>query len=270
MDSTQPVPLKNVATIREGTGPAVINHRNITRATDIYANVLPGHDAGTVVAAIERRLEASAELKLVGHETERGLVYDVLGPKYEGKGYALEMQGEVKSLRQAFDQFSRGMIIGAVLIFLAMVALLRSFATQWVVMVTIPLGLVGVAVALWTTNTSLNIQSLMGIIMMMGIVVEYSIVLLDFADRRVDEGATPEEAVYEAAITRFVPILMTSVTTILALLPMALGITGHGADQPLAITIVGGVIAATLLPKFVVPCMYALIKRPHRTEATAA
>jgi len=99
------------------------------------------------------------------------------------------MQGEVKSLRQAFDQFAFGMAIGAVLIFLVMVALLRSFATPWVVVATIPLGLVGVVVALWATGTSFNIQSLMGIIMMMGIVVEYSIVLLAFADHRVNEGA---------------------------------------------------------------------------------
>ncbi|MBA3315530.1 MAG: efflux RND transporter permease subunit [Planctomycetota bacterium] len=262
--SVQPVPLENVAKITQTTGPSVVHHRNITRATDIYANVLPGYDAGSVVKAIERRLESNPELDLVSHQTERGPVYDVAGPDYAGKGYSIEMQGEVKSMRDAFDQFATGMGIAALLIFLVMVALLRSFVTPWVVMVTIPLGLVGVAVALWATDTSLNIQSLMGIMMMMGIVVEYSIVLLDFADRRVEEGATPEEAVYEAATVRFVPILMTSVTTILAVSPMALGLTGHGTDQPLAIAIVGGVAAATLLPKFVVPCLYALLKRPAR------
>lgn len=265
--SVRPVLLRNIASIEQATGPAVINHRNITRATDLYANVLPGYDAGTVVAEIERRLEDNAELGLVPHQTERGLVYDLAGGEFGGKGYALEMQGEVKSLRQAFDQFAFGMAIGAVLIFLVMVALLRSFATPWVVMATIPLGLVGVAVALWATGTSLNIQSLMGIIMMMGIVVEYSIVLLDFADRRVDEGASPEQAVYEAAIVRFRPILMTSVTTIMAMLPMAIGFSGSGADQSLAIAIVGGVAAATLLPKFVVPCMYSVVKRPPRAVA---
>jgi multidrug efflux pump subunit AcrB len=265
--SKQPVPLRNLAHIEQKTGPAMISHRNITRATDIYANVEPGHDVGSVVAAIERRLEADPELQLVSETTERGQVYEVSGPKYAGKGYTIEMQGEVRSMRAAFWQFSSGMAIAAILIFLAMVALLRSFATPWVVMATIPLGLVGVAVIMWCTGTHLNIQSLMGIIMMMGIVVEYSIVLLDFADERVREGKSPEEAVYEAAIVRFRPILMTSVTTILALLPMAVGFAGSDADQPLALTIVGGVIAATLLPKFVVPCMYSLIKQPPAAVA---
>lgn len=265
--SQRPVLLRNVAQIEQSTGPAVINHRNITRATDIYANVLPGYDVATTVERIEARLEANPELQLQAEQTERGQVYSVAGPQYAGRGYALEMQGEVRTMRESFTQFGSGMAIAAVLIFLAMVALLRSFVTPWVVMITIPLGLVGVAIALWITGTFLNIQTLMGIIMMMGIVVEYSIVLLDFADHEVRSGTSPQEAVFKAAIVRFRPILMTSVTTILALLPMALGFAGSDADQPLALAIVGGVFAATLLPKFVVPCMYAIAKRPAPAAA---
>jgi len=123
-------------------------------------------------------------------------------------------------------------------------------------------------VILWLTGTNLNIQTLMGIIMMAGIVVEYSIVMLDFADHRVRDGSTPEEAVYEAAIVRFRPILMTSVTTVLALLPMAIGVAGGDADRPLALTIVGAVTAATLLLNFVVPCLYAIVKRPESQLAS--
>ena len=258
----RPVLLRNVARIEQSVGPAVINHRNITRATDIYANVLPGYDVATTVERIEARLEASSELRLEAEESERGQIYNIAGPEYSGRGYTLAMQGEVRTMRESFVQFGSGMAIAAVLIFLAMVALLRSFATPWVVMITIPLGLIGVACALWWSGTFLNIQSLMGIIMMMGIVVEYSIVLLDFADQEVRRGTSPEEAVFKAAIVRFRPILMTSVTTILALLPMAVGFAGSDADQPLALAIVGGVVAATLLPKFVVPCLYAIVKRP--------
>jgi len=265
--SQRPVLLRNVAQIEQSTGPAVINHRNITRATDIYANVLPGYDVATTVERIEARLETNPELQLQAEPTERGQVYSVAGPQYAGRGYALEMQGEVRTMRESFAQFGSGMAIAAVLIFLAMVALLRSFVTPWVVMITIPLGLVGVAIALWITGTFLNIQTLMGIIMMMGIVVEYSIVLLDFADHEVRSGTSPQDAVFKAAIVRFRPILMTSVTTILALLPMALGFAGSDADQPLALAIVGGVFAATLLPKFVVPCMYAIAKRPAPAPA---
>ena len=271
-ESVRPVLLRNVATIDQSTGPAVITHRNITRTTDIYANVTPGHDVGSVVAAIERHLQASETLALGDlQRTERGEYYDV-GGSWEGQGYSLELQGEVRAMRQSFEQFASGLAIAAVLVLLVMVALFRSFATPWVVMTTVPLGFIGVAIVLWTTGTHLNIQSFMGIIMMMGIVVEYSIVLLDFADERVRAGVPPEEAVYEAAMVRFRPILMTSLTTILALMPMAVGFAGSDADMPLARTIVGGVIAATLLPKFVVPCLYVLVKRqpPATAAATAA
>jgi multidrug efflux pump subunit AcrB len=142
-------------------------------------------------------------------------------------------------------------------------------------MVTVPLGFVGVAFVLTFWDTRLNIQSFMGIIMMIGIVVEYTIVLLDFANHRLEEGADVKTAIVDAAIVRFRPILMTSVTTILALTPMAFpslfgGLSGSEADVPLARTIVGGVIAATLLPKFVVPCLYVLIKRQPTKEEPEA
>jgi multidrug efflux pump subunit AcrB len=151
-----------------------------------------------------------------------------------------------------------------------MVAQFRSFLDPLIVLVTVPLGFVGVAMMMWFGLTRLNIQSFMGIIMMIGIVVEYTIVLLDFANHRMEEGATPEEAIVSAAVVRFRPILMTSVTTILALLPLAIGFAGGEADIPLARTIIGAVIAATLLPKFVVPCLYLLVKRqtPPRQRAT--
>ena len=117
-------------------------------------------------------------------------------------------------------------------------------------MATVPLGFIGVAVILKLTGTRLNIQSFMGIIMMIGIVVEYTIVLLDFANLRLREGADVKDAIVDAALIRSRPILMTSLTTVLALLPMAIGFAGGEADEPLARTIVGGVIAATLLPAF--------------------
>ena len=278
--TTQSIPLQNVATIEQTTRPAVVNHRNITRVTDIYVNLLPGYDVGSVCTAIERKLEANKALQLetetppggwfaqVTHKLTEPKIYAINGPDFAGRGYTVEMQGEVRSMRRAFWDFMGGLILAAVLVFLAMVALMRSFTTPWVVMVTIPLGLVGVAVILWLTGTNLNIQTLMGIIMMAGIVVEYSIVMLDFADHRVRDGSTPEEAVYEAAIVRFRPILMTSVTTVLALLPMAIGVAGGDADRPLALTIVGAVTAATLLLNFVVPCLYAIVKRPESQLAS--
>ena len=185
-------------------------------------------------------------------------------------GFTVELQGEIRSMRDSFVDFALGLVLSTLLVYLVMVAQFRSFSDPLIVMVTVPLGFIGVAFVLTFWDTRLNIQSFMGIIMMIGIVVEYTIVLLDFANHRLAEGATVHEAIVDAAIVRFRPILMTSVTTILALLPMAIGFAGGEADEPLARTIVGAVIAATLLPKFVVPCLYVIFKRqPELNDAEA-
>ena len=266
--------------------PNVINHHNIVRVTDVFANVETGYDLGSVVANIERELQKSdATLKLRPVKDTRSAAsrypewlqdilaavglneptrYAIEGSDYSG--FMVEMQGEVRSMRDSFVDFALGMVLATVLVYLVMVGQFRSFVDPFIVLVTVPLGFIGVATILYLTNTRLNIQSLMGIIMMIGIVVEYTIVLLDFANHRLSEGATVSEAIVDAAIVRFRPILMTSVTTILALLPMAIGFAGGEADVPLARTIVGGVIAATLLPKFVVPCLYVIIKRAPKRD----
>jgi multidrug efflux pump subunit AcrB len=266
--------------------PNVINHRNIVRVTDVFANVETGYDLGSVVANIERELQKSdATLKLRPVKDTRSAAsrypewlqgtlaavglneptrYAIEGNDYSG--FMVEMQGEVRSMRDSFVDFALGMVLATVLVYLVMVGQFRSFVDPFIVLVTVPLGFIGVAAILYLTNTRLNIQSFMGIIMMIGIVVEYTIVLLDFANHRLSEGATVSEAIVDAAIVRFRPILMTSVTTILALLPMAIGFAGGEADIPLARTIVGGVIAATLLPKFVVPCLYVIIKRAPKRD----
>ena len=262
-------------------GPSVINHRNITRVTDVYANVLPGFDLGSVVGNIEAAVTAADHpLQLLAAADSRAAVaqypvwfQDILTAvglnaptryKVNGEGFTgftVELQGEIRSMRDSFVDFALGLVLSTLLVYLVMVAQFRSFLDPLIVMVTVPLGFVGVAFVLMFWDTRLNIQSFMGIIMMIGIVVEYTIVLLDFANHRLSQGATVQEAIVDAAVVRFRPILMTSVTTILALLPMAIGFAGGEADEPLARTIVGAVIAATLLPKFVVPCLYVIFKR---------
>jgi multidrug efflux pump subunit AcrB len=260
-DSPRPALLRNVAEIHQSTGPAVINHMNITRATDVYVNVLPGYDVGSVVAAIEDRLEKNPELGALPASTGRGRAYEIAGPDFAGKGYLLEMQGEVRSMRESFQQFTGGLIIAAILVYLVMVAQFKSFVDPFVIMLTVPLGFVGVVALLWATGTNLSIMTFMGVIMMVGIVVEYSIVLVHFANQRLEGGATPTEAILEAAGVRVRPILMTSLTTALALLPMAIGLGGGDANVPLARTIIGGVIGATVLTLLVVPCLYVMFKR---------
>ncbi len=259
--SVRPALLRNVADVSFSTGPAVINHHNITRATDIYVNVLPGHDVASVVGAIERRIEASPELRVKAQETEDGRVYEIGGPEFAGKGYLLEMRGEVKSLRESFEQFSGGLLIAVILVYLVMVAQFRSFLDPFIVLLSVPLGFVGVVALLALTGTHLSVMAFMGIIMMVGIVVEYSIVLVDFANKRLGEGASPREAIVEASVVRLRPILMTSLTTLLALVPMAIGFGGGESNVPLARTIIGGVIGATVLALLVVPCLYVSMKR---------
>ena len=179
------------------------------------------------------------------------------------------MQGEMKSMRQSFALFAAGLAIASVLVYLVMVAQFRSFLDPFVILLTVPLGFIGVVLLLYVTGTHLSIMSLMGMIMMVGIVVEYSIVLIDFANHRVEEGLAPREAILDAATVRLRPILMTSLTTLLALLPMAwpgvflapLGLSGGEANIPLARTIIGGVAGATVLSLLVVPCLYVMMKR---------
>jgi multidrug efflux pump subunit AcrB len=269
-------------------GPSVINHRNIKRVTDVFANIETGYDLGSVVASIERELtKPDNPLALEPIDDTRGAaakypvwmqnaltmvgLNDPTSYKIGGEdftGFTLELQGEIRSMRDSFVDFALGMVLATVLVYLVMVGQFRSFLDPFIVLVTVPMGFIGVALILFLTGTRVNIQSFMGIIMMIGIVVEYTIVLLDFANRRLAEGASVQEAIVDAAVVRFRPILMTSITTILALTPMAIGFAGGEADVPLARTIVGGVIAATLLPKFVVPCLYVMMKRkPAVTEA---
>jgi multidrug efflux pump subunit AcrB len=276
-NSTRPVSLRNVAEIEQGTGPAVINHRNITRATDIYANVLPGYDVGTIVERIEARLEQNPKLGLETRQTERGKEYDV-GGEFAGQGYSLQMQGEVRSMRESFEQFSSGLMMAVVLVYLVMVAQFRSFIDPFVILLTVPLGFVGVVGMLWITGGTLSIMSFMGLIMMVGIVVEYSIVLIDFANHRVHDGLNPRDAIIEATKVRLRPILMTSLTTWLALLPMAapqlflepFGLSGGDANVPLARAIIGGVLGATVLSLLVVPCLYVMMKRPPSSLPNSA
>ena len=256
-----PIRLRNVADIEQAQGPGVVNHRNISRVMDIYANIGRGYDAGSLMTAIEAvLLEADNPLGAVRGKDSRGDLFEL--KNYPG--LILRSQGEVKEMRKSFRQFTAGFVIAAVLVYLVMVAQFRSLLDPLVILLTVPLGFVGVVAALLLTGSNLSIMSFMGIIMMVGIVVEYSIVLVDFANQRLSEGMSVQEAIVDAAKVRARPILMTSLTTWLALLPMAIGGFGGDANAPLARAIIGGVIAATVLSLLVVPCLYVILKRnPH-------
>ena len=254
--------LGSVATIKHTQGPAVVHHRNISRVTDVYAGVLKGYDVGSVVTEIERRLSDDERLGITLQSDDRGPVAMLNAEPFAGNSF--RMMGEVKLMRDSFSQLTVGLVIAAILVYLVMVVQFRSFTDPLIVLLTVPLGYVGVAGLLWATGTHLSVPALMGIVMMVGIVVEYSIVLVDFANRRLADGLSMRDAVVDAANVRLRPILMTSLTTWLALLPMAIGLGGTSTNAPLARAIIGGVIGATVLSLMVVPCLYVMMKRPPR------
>ena len=247
-DTIKATVLKNIATFRRTTAPAMVNHLNITRVIDVYANV-SGRDVGSIAAEIEKRLERSEKLQ-------------TLMAKYKQKGYTYHIRGEVQSMKESFRQSGAGLVIAIILVYLVMVVPFRSFRDPFIILCSVPLGFIGVAFMLYFTNTNMSIQSFMGIIMMVGMVVEYSVLLVDFANKLQERGVVKEEAIIQAAEIRLKPILMTSLTTIFALLPMAIGIgSSGGANIPLTRSIIGGVVGAVILNVMVVPCLYTIFGR---------
>lgn len=246
-DTMKATVLKNIAAFRRTTAPAVVNHLNISRVIDVYANV-SGRDVGSIAAEIEKRLERSEKLQ-------------TLMAKYKQKGYTYHIRGEVQSMKESFRQFGAGLVIAIILVYLVIVVQFRSFRDPFIILCSVPLGFIGVAFMLYFTNTNMSIQSFMGIIMMVGMVVEYSVLLVDFANKLQERGVVKEDAILQAAAIRLKPILMTSLTTIFALLPMAIGIgSSGGANIPLARSIIGGVVGAVILNVMVVPCLYIYSK----------
>ena len=247
-EGRRPIQLKNIATIEHETMPAEVTHLNITRIMDVYANV-EGRDLGSVAADVDDILQ---EMRDNGEVPS---------------GYAIHNRGEVKIMRKSFDGLAQGLGLAAVLVYLVMVVLFKSFLDPFIVMFAVPLGLIGVVMLLLFTGMTLNIQSIMGIIMMVGIVVAFSILLVEFANQLRARGHSVVEAVTESAVARLRPILMTALAAILGLTPMALH---GGANIPLARAVIGGVAAAAILTLFVVPILYVLIKGRRDAPAKEA
>jgi multidrug efflux pump subunit AcrB len=249
--------LKNIAKFRRTNAPAEINHLNINRVTDIFVNI-QGRDVGSVAADIEKSLD---HLRTeMSHEDE---VAVKAGQSKPWEGYRVYMRGEVASMKESFSSLGFGLALASVLVYLVMVAQFRSFVDPFIVMFAVPLGLIGVLATLFLTGTSINIQSFMGVIFMVGIAVSNSVLLVDFANRsREEKNLTRFEAALEGVRIRLRPILMTSLAAILGLLPMAIGFgRGSEANIPLARAVVGGLTVSTVLVIVFVPILYTLLKR---------
>src|SRR5205823_1738772 len=166
-------------------------------------------------------------------------------------------------MQDTFRNLGIGLILATLLIYFLMVALFKSWLTPLVILFAVPIGLVGVITVLFLTGTPLNVQSLLGVIFMVGIVVSNTVLLTDFAQNlRKQEGLTPTEAIVKAAGVRVRPVVMTALAAFFALLPMALGLArGSKANTPLGRAVIGGLLAGLVTTLFVVPSLYSLVVR---------
>jgi multidrug efflux pump subunit AcrB len=236
-----PTYLNQVADVSVVQSPTEVDHYQLQRAVDVY--VAPAaEDIGKPAAAISKII-ASTKLP---------------------PNLRINVRGLIVTMQNSFRSFGLGLLLAILLVYLILVAQFSSFIDPFLIVLAVPTGLVGVVISLAVTGTTLNIQSLMGIVMLQGMVVSNSILIVDFANVLRSEGHSVVEAVADACRIRLRPILMTSLATIVGLLPMALKLeTGSEAYAPLALVIIGGLISSILLTIFVVPAAYLLIYR-HR------
>ncbi len=237
-DRGEEVELRSVVASDEGLGPIVIERKAQRRVVRVTANVA-GRDLGSVAADI-------------------GAGFAAL-PRPEG--YELRVAGTFEEQQRAFGELLVSLALSLVLVYMVLAAQYESLKTPWVVMLSVPVAAIGVVVVLLLTATTLNVQSFIGCIMLGGIVVNNAILLVDQAQRQQAEGADARAAVMEAGQRRLRPILMTTLTTVLALLPLALGV-GEGADAqaPLARAVLGGLAASTVITLVLIPVVYSLLQ----------
>lgn len=171
-------------------------------------------------------------------------------------------------MRSGMNLLGWGLAVAGILVYLVLMAQFRSFVDPLIIILAVPLGLGGVVLSLWVTGTYINVQPLMGTLMMIGVVVNNSILLVEFANRRRDEGFAPRDAALSAAQVRLRPILMTSLTLVASMLPLALYLgPGNEAMIPLARALLGGLIVSTVLTLVLVPCVYSIVHGRTRVAA---
>ncbi|MBC3885307.1 efflux RND transporter permease subunit [Undibacterium griseum] len=236
--SDKMVPLEQIARITMGKGPSQIQHFDGKRMIAVSANA-QGRSSGEVTS------DALALAKSINFPT----------------GYALELGGAARSQKELFSEMAIALVMGIGLMYLILVMQFGSFTAPVAVMLSLPLSLIGVVLALLLTHGTLNLMSFIGIIMLMGLVAKNAILLLDCAREREREGFDREDALMYAGRKRLRPILMTTFALIAGMLPVAIGL-GEGGEfyRPLAIAIIGGTVTSTLLTLLVVPTFYDSIE----------
>jgi hydrophobic/amphiphilic exporter-1 (mainly G- bacteria), HAE1 family len=239
--SNMVVPLSQIATVSMGQGPSQVQHLNGRRMIAVSANA-EGRASGDVT---KDALKLAQSLDFPS-------------------GYGVELGGAGKDQQEVFSAMFTALIMGVGCMYLILVMQFGSFTAPLAVMLSLPLSMIGVVLALLVTRSTLNLMSFIGIIMLMGLVAKNAILLLDASRKREAEGMDREDALMAAGRARLRPILMTTFALIAGMLPVAIGI-GEGGDfyRPMAIAIIGGTITATMLTLLVVPSFYDSIEIAH-------
>ncbi|MCB9799972.1 MAG: efflux RND transporter permease subunit [Candidatus Omnitrophica bacterium] len=234
------IPLKEVARIERGAGPSEIKRVNQERTVIISADVQKTYKTKDVLLAVQEMLRHT----------------DI------PSDFQVVLSGKAKEVKENFSKLTFAFVLSILLVYMIMASQFESFLQPLIIMFTVPLAFIGVSIALWVSGSSINVIALLGIVMLGGIVVNNGIVLIEYMNQLRDEGMDVVEAAFEAAKVRTRPILMSSLTTIVGLIPLALGL-GDGAElrSPMAIAVMGGLISSTFLTLVVIPSIYILVTR---------
>jgi multidrug efflux pump subunit AcrB len=231
--------LDMVSTIRRIKSPTEVDHYQLRRVIDIYVQPV-GEDLGRIAAAIDE-LRIKTPLPT---------------------GVTVTLLGLVQAMRQSFHSFFIGLTLSVVLLYLILVAQFRSFLDPVLILTAVPPGLTGALLILYLTKTSMNVMSLMGLMILIGMTVSDSILIVEFTRHLREDGMTVRQAVVKAARVRLRPVLMTSLATMIGLLPMALKLgTGSEAYAPLARAVVGGMTVSLMMTVIMVPAAYYVAYR---------
>ncbi len=242
----EPVLLKNLATLKLNAGPVKIERKYFQRVVHITANPV-GRDLGSIAQDLE---SVFAQMQLP-------------------PGFSIRLAGQIQQQRETFEGLTYASALALILVYMVMAAQFKSLIDPFIIMFSVPMGIPGVIVILYLTNTTISTSSLMGIIMMLGIVVSNGVLLVDYTNVLRRRGLDLAAAVVTASRTRLRPILMTSLATVVGLMPMALGLgTGSETNAPLARAVVGGLTVSTILTLFLVPTVYTMLEErfPRRAD----
>jgi multidrug efflux pump subunit AcrB len=228
--------LSNVATIAQDVEPAVINHYTVQRVFDVNCSV-SGRDLGSATAGVQKAIDSMGKLP---------------------PGIKIVIRGQSQAMHDSFTSLEQGLVLAVILVYLLMVTNFQSWAEPLIILLAVPGALAGVLWILVLTHNTINVESLMGAIMAVGVGVANGNLLIIFANDLREQGYSATAAAIEAARTRLRPVVMTALAMILGMLPMALGAS---LNAPLGLAVIGGLVIATFITLFVVPAAYSLLGR---------